>query len=184
MGVNSDTYDPAGHNIISNASCTTNCLAPFAKVLNDNFGIKSGIMTTIHAYTGDQRLLDFPHKDLRRARSAALSMIPTSTGAAKAVALKQFRITLFIVLPQALRNVLPAIAGQFIILFKDTAVISLLGLHDFLGTANVIVKGNQQWADRDAEVYIFVALVYWFFTFTMSKVSGRMEKAMGVGERY
>ncbi len=87
MGVNSDTYDPDSHNIISNASCTTNCLAPFAKVLHDNFEIKSGIMTTIHAYTGDQRLLDFPHKDMRRARAAALSMIPTSTGAAKAVGL-------------------------------------------------------------------------------------------------
>jgi len=87
MGVNSNTYDPKQHHIISNASCTTNCLAPVAKVLLENFGIKSGLMTTIHAYTGDQRLLDFPHKDLRRARAAALSMIPTSTGAAKAVAL-------------------------------------------------------------------------------------------------
>ena len=87
MGVNSNTYDPKQHHIISNASCTTNCLAPVAKVLLENFGLKSGLMTTIHAYTGDQRLLDFPHKDLRRARAAALSMIPTSTGAAKAVAL-------------------------------------------------------------------------------------------------
>jgi len=87
MGVNSDGYDPAKHNIISNASCTTNCLAPVAKVLNENFGIVCGLMTTTHAYTGDQRLLDFPHKDLRRARSAAMSMIPTTTGAAKAVAL-------------------------------------------------------------------------------------------------
>jgi glyceraldehyde 3-phosphate dehydrogenase len=87
MGVNSNTYDPRQHHIISNASCTTNCLAPVAKVLLENFGIISGLMTTIHAYTGDQRLLDFPHKDLRRARAAALSMIPTSTGAAKAVAL-------------------------------------------------------------------------------------------------
>lgn len=87
MGVNSDQYDPAKHNIISNASCTTNCLAPVAKVLNENFGIACGLMTTTHAYTGDQRLLDFPHKDLRRARSAAMSMIPTTTGAAKAVAL-------------------------------------------------------------------------------------------------
>ena len=87
MGVNSNQYDPSKHNIISNASCTTNCLAPVAKVILENFGIKSGLMTTIHAYTGDQRLLDFPHKDLRRARSAALSMIPTTTGAAKAVAL-------------------------------------------------------------------------------------------------
>lgn len=87
MGVNQDKYDPAAHNILSNASCTTNCLAPVAKVLLENFGIVSGMMTTVHAYTGDQRLLDFPHKDLRRARSAALSMIPTTTGAAKAVSL-------------------------------------------------------------------------------------------------
>ena len=87
MGVNHDLYDPASHNIISNASCTTNCLAPVAKVLLENFGIVSGMMTTIHSYTGDQRLLDFPHKDLRRARAAGLSMIPTSTGAAKAVSL-------------------------------------------------------------------------------------------------
>ncbi len=87
MGVNSNQYDPRQHHIISNASCTTNCLAPVAKVLLENFGIKSGLMTTIHAYTGDQRLLDFPHKDFRRARAAALSMIPTTTGAAKAVAL-------------------------------------------------------------------------------------------------
>lgn len=87
MGVNDSLYDPKEHHIISNASCTTNCLAPVAKVLSENFGIVSGLMTTIHSYTGDQRLLDFPHKDLRRARAAALSMIPTSTGAAKAVAL-------------------------------------------------------------------------------------------------
>jgi glyceraldehyde 3-phosphate dehydrogenase len=87
MGVNSNQYDPRQHHVISNASCTTNCLAPVAKVLLENFGIRSGLMTTVHAYTGDQRLLDFPHKDLRRARSAALSMIPTTTGAAKAVAL-------------------------------------------------------------------------------------------------
>jgi glyceraldehyde 3-phosphate dehydrogenase len=87
MGVNSNQYDPRQHHIISNASCTTNCLAPVAKVLLENFGLKKGLMTTIHAYTGDQRLLDFPHKDFRRARAAGLSMIPTSTGAAKAVAL-------------------------------------------------------------------------------------------------
>lgn len=87
MGVNHTTYDPRQHHVISNASCTTNCLAPVAKVLLENFGIKNGLMTTIHSYTGDQRLLDFPHKDLRRARAAALSMIPTTTGAAKAVAL-------------------------------------------------------------------------------------------------
>jgi len=87
MGVNSSKYDPKQHHIISNASCTTNCLAPVAKVLLENFGLKFGLMTTIHAYTGDQRLLDFPHKDLRRARAAGLSMIPTTTGAAKAVSL-------------------------------------------------------------------------------------------------
>jgi glyceraldehyde 3-phosphate dehydrogenase len=87
MGVNTNQYDPRQHHIISNASCTTNCLAPVAKVLLENFGLQHGLMTTIHSYTGDQRLLDFPHKDLRRARAAALSMIPTTTGAAKAVAL-------------------------------------------------------------------------------------------------
>lgn len=87
MGVNDGDYDPATMNIISNASCTTNCLAPLAKVLHENFGIERGIMTTIHSYTGDQRVLDAPHKDLRRARAAALNLIPTKTGAAQAVAL-------------------------------------------------------------------------------------------------
>ncbi len=87
MGVNDSTYDASKHNIVSNASCTTNCLAPIAKVLLDNFGIKRGYMNTIHAYTNDQRILDLPHSDLRRARSAAMSMIPTTTGAARAVAL-------------------------------------------------------------------------------------------------
>lgn len=87
LGVNDKEYDPTKHHIISNASCTTNCLAPFAKVLNDKFGIEKGLMTTIHAYTNDQNILDLPHKDLRRARAAALSMIPTSTGAAKAIGL-------------------------------------------------------------------------------------------------
>ncbi len=85
LGVNEKTYDPAKHHVISNASCTTNCLAPVAKVINDTFRINVGTMTTIHSYTNDQRLLDLPHKDLRRARAAALSMIPTSTGAAKAL---------------------------------------------------------------------------------------------------
>ena len=85
LGVNEDKYDPGKHHIISNASCTTNCLAPIAKVVHDNFGIQSGTMTTIHSYTNDQVILDFPHKDLRRARAAAVSMIPTSTGAAKAL---------------------------------------------------------------------------------------------------
>ncbi|WP_422735919.1 type I glyceraldehyde-3-phosphate dehydrogenase [Micromonospora sp. WMMD729] len=87
MGVNHDTYDPAKHTIISNASCTTNCLAPMAKVLQDTFGITKGLMTTIHAYTQDQNLQDAPHKDLRRARAAALNIVPTSTGAAKAIGL-------------------------------------------------------------------------------------------------
>jgi glyceraldehyde 3-phosphate dehydrogenase len=87
IGINVNEYDPAKHHIISNASCTTNCLAPLGKILLDNFGIVSGLMTTIHSYTGDQRLLDAPHSDLRRARSAAQSMIPTSTGAAKAIGL-------------------------------------------------------------------------------------------------
>jgi glyceraldehyde 3-phosphate dehydrogenase len=87
MGVNHEDYDPEKHNIISNASCTTNCLAPFAKVLRDTFGLKQGFMNTIHSYTNDQNILDLPHKDLRRARAAAMSMIPTSTGAAKAIGL-------------------------------------------------------------------------------------------------
>ena len=87
LGVNDDMYDPKIHNIVSNASCTTNCLAPVVKVLYDNFGIQKGSMTTIHSYTNDQNVLDFPHKDLRRARAAALNMIPTTTGAAKAIGL-------------------------------------------------------------------------------------------------
>src|ERR1019366_707754 len=87
MGVNDRDYDPAAHHIISNASCTTNCVAPLAKVLHDNFGIVKGMMTTIHAYTNDQVILDFPHKDLRRARAAAQNIIPTTTGAARATAL-------------------------------------------------------------------------------------------------
>ncbi|HEY0195765.1 MAG TPA: type I glyceraldehyde-3-phosphate dehydrogenase [Kofleriaceae bacterium] len=95
MGINLDMYKPAEHHVISNASCTTNCLAPVAKVLHESFGIISGLMTTIHSYTNDQNVLDLPHKDLRRARAAALSMIPTTTGAAK-----------------ALQEVLPAMAGK------------------------------------------------------------------------
>ncbi|MDQ0206692.1 type I glyceraldehyde-3-phosphate dehydrogenase [Alkalicoccobacillus murimartini] len=87
VGVNEDKYDPASHDVISNASCTTNCLAPFAKVLNDQFGIRRGLMNTVHSYTNDQQILDLPHKDYRRARAAAENIIPTSTGAAKAVAL-------------------------------------------------------------------------------------------------
>jgi glyceraldehyde 3-phosphate dehydrogenase len=95
LGVNDDMYEPDKHHVISTASCTTNCLAPVVKVLHESFGIEKGLMTTIHAYTNDQRILDFPHKDLRRARAAAISMIPTTTGAAKAVGL-----------------VLPALAGK------------------------------------------------------------------------
>jgi glyceraldehyde 3-phosphate dehydrogenase len=95
MGINLDMYKPAEHHVISNASCTTNCLAPVAKVLHETFGVVSGLMTTIHSYTNDQQILDLPHKDLRRARAAALSMIPTTTGAAK-----------------ALKEVLPAMAGK------------------------------------------------------------------------
>jgi len=87
LGVNEDKYDPKNHHVVSNASCTTNCLAPVAKVLHDKFGIKKGLMTTVHSYTNDQNILDLPHKDLRRARAAGLSIIPTTTGAAKAVAL-------------------------------------------------------------------------------------------------
>jgi glyceraldehyde 3-phosphate dehydrogenase len=87
LGVNDETYDKEKHRIISNASCTTNCVAPLAKVLNDSWGIESGFMTTIHAYTNDQQILDLPHKDLRRARAAALNLIPTSTGAARAIGL-------------------------------------------------------------------------------------------------
>ncbi|MDL4839302.1 type I glyceraldehyde-3-phosphate dehydrogenase [Aquibacillus rhizosphaerae] len=87
MGVNEDKYDAASHHVLSNASCTTNCLAPFAKILNDKFGLKRGMMTTVHSYTNDQQILDLPHKDYRRARAAAENIIPTSTGAAKAVAL-------------------------------------------------------------------------------------------------
>ena len=87
LGVNNDAYDPKKHHIVSNASCTTNCLAPFVKVIHDKWGVDKGSMTTIHSYTNDQNVLDFPHKDLRRARAAALNMIPTTTGAAKAISL-------------------------------------------------------------------------------------------------
>ena len=96
LGVNQEAYDPARHHIVSNASCTTNCLAPTVKVVNDSFGIVKGLMTTIHSYTNEQRILDLPHKDMRRARAAALNIIPTTTGAAKALAL-----------------VIPELAGRF-----------------------------------------------------------------------
>ncbi len=113
LGVNAEAYDPAAHQVISNASCTTNCLAPVAKVLNDEFGIVHGLMTTIHSYTNGQRILDLPHKDLRRARAAALSMIPTTTGAAAAVSL---------VLPE-LKGKLDGIAVRV-----PTATVSLVDL--------------------------------------------------------
>ena len=111
LGVNDDAYDPATHHLVSNASCTTNCLAPAAKVVNDRFGIKRGVITTIHAYTNDQRILDLPHDDLRRARAAAMNTIPTSTGAAKAVAL-----------------VIPSLKGKFdgIAVRVPTATVSLV----------------------------------------------------------
>ncbi|NPV09612.1 MAG: type I glyceraldehyde-3-phosphate dehydrogenase [Anaerolineae bacterium] len=117
LGVNEDQYDPAKHNIISNASCTTNCLAPVAKVVNDQFGIERGLMTTVHAYTNDQRILDLPHSDLRRARAAAINIIPTTTGAARALAL-----------------VIPELKGKFdgMALRVPTSTVSLV---DF--TANV-----------------------------------------------
>jgi glyceraldehyde 3-phosphate dehydrogenase len=113
IGVNDKSYDPAKHHVISNASCTTNCLSPVAKVLHETFGIESGLMTTIHSYTNDQKLLDLPHPDLRRARAAALSMIPTSTGAAKAIGL-----------------VLPALKGKLdgIAIRVPTADVSLVDL--------------------------------------------------------
>ncbi|MCZ7544606.1 MAG: type I glyceraldehyde-3-phosphate dehydrogenase [Anaerolineae bacterium] len=115
LGVNEDMYDPAKHHIISNASCTTNCLAPAAKVIHDNFTIKRAVITTVHSYTNDQRILDLPHKDLRRARAAALNLIPTSTGAAKAVAL-----------------VIPDLKGKFdgIAMRVPTATVSIV---DFVG---------------------------------------------------
>jgi glyceraldehyde 3-phosphate dehydrogenase len=116
LGVNEQTYDPAKHHIISNASCTTNCLAPTAKVINDTFGIEQGLMTTVHAYTNDQRLLDVVHKDLRRARAAAQNIIPTTTGAARALAL-----------------VIPELRGKFdgLSLRVPTATVSIV---DFVAT--------------------------------------------------
>lgn len=129
MGVNSDKYDPTKHHIISNASCTTNCLAPVAKVVHENFGILCGLMTTTHAYTGDQRLLDFPHRDLRRARSAAMSMIPTTTGAAKAVAL-----------------VLPELAGKLngLAIRVPTPNVSIVDLVVTIGKSDVSVSDVNQ----------------------------------------
>jgi glyceraldehyde 3-phosphate dehydrogenase len=133
MGVNDKSYDPAKHHVISNASCTTNCLAPVAKVLHETFGIESGLMTTIHSYTNDQKLLDLPHKDLRRARAAALSMIPTSTGAAKAIGL-----------------VLPDLKGKLdgIAIRVPTSNVSLVDLT--VRTAKPVNKDSVNQALRDA----------------------------------
>ena len=127
MGVNEETYDPAKHNIISNASCTTNCLAPLAKVLNDKFGIVRGLMTTVHSYTMDQRLLDGSHKDLRRARAAGLSIVPTSTGAAAAVA-----------------EVIPALKGKLdgLALRVPTPNVSLVDLSVELGKTVTVQEVN------------------------------------------
>ena len=128
MGVNDGRYDPRSHDVISNASCTTNCLAPAAKVLSDSFGIENGIMTTIHSYTSDQRLLDAPHKDLRRARAAALSMIPTSTGAAQAAAL-----------------VLPELQGKFhgLAIRVPTPDVSLVDLTATLSRPTGVTEVNE-----------------------------------------
>ena len=127
MGVNDDAYNASEHHVISNASCTTNCLAPVAKVLSDTFGIEAGFMTTVHAYTGDQVILDAPHKDLRRARAAALSIIPTTTGAAKAVAL-----------------VLPELKGKFhgLALRVPVPDVSLVDLTLTLSTATTVDEIN------------------------------------------
>ena len=135
MGVNHDAYDPAKHHIVSNASCTTNCLAPVAKVLQDTFGIQKGWMTTVHSYTNDQQLLDLPHKDLRRARAAALSMIPTTTGAAS-----------------ALGEVLPALKGKLdgISVRVPTPNVSLIDVAVLLGkktTTDEVNKAFEQAAN-------------------------------------
>lgn len=135
LGVNDKMYDPAKHNVISNASCTTNCLAPAAKVVHDNFKILKGSMTTIHAYTNDQRILDLPHKDLRRARAAALSMIPTTTGAAKAVGL---------VLPE-LKGKLDGYAMR--VPTPDVSVVDLVALTEKSTTAEEVNAAFKKAAD-------------------------------------
>ncbi|OGP96313.1 MAG: type I glyceraldehyde-3-phosphate dehydrogenase [Deltaproteobacteria bacterium RBG_19FT_COMBO_46_9] len=144
MGVNHKEYDPKKHHIVSNASCTTNCLAPVCKVLLDNFGIEKGLMTTTHSYTGDQRLLDFPHKDLRRARSAALSMIPTTTGAAKAVSL-----------------VLPQLEGKLngIAIRVPTPNVSLVDLTAQLSKAATAAEINKAMKEA-SETYLKGILAY------------------------
>jgi glyceraldehyde 3-phosphate dehydrogenase len=132
LGVNEDKYDPAKHHIISNASCTTNCLAPAAKVLNDLAGIKQALMTTIHAYTNDQRILDLVHSDLRRARAAAMSIIPTTTGAAKAVSL-----------------VIPELKGKFdgYAMRVPTSTVSVV---DFVATVDKAITKDELFAAFDA----------------------------------
>ncbi|MBW1616768.1 MAG: type I glyceraldehyde-3-phosphate dehydrogenase [Deltaproteobacteria bacterium] len=145
LGVNTDEYDGAKHHIISNASCTTNCLAPVAKVLNDKFKIKTGLMTTVHAYTGDQKLLDAPHKDLRRARAAAVSMIPTTTGAAKAVAL-----------------VLPELSGKLngLAVRVPTSNVSLVDLVVSVEKQNVTVEEVNSALKEASESYLANILGY------------------------
>jgi glyceraldehyde 3-phosphate dehydrogenase (phosphorylating) len=135
LGVNEKTYDPAKHHVVSNASCTTNCLAPIAKVLLDTFGIVVGTMTTIHSYTNDQRLLDLPHKDLRRSRAAALSMIPTSTGAAKA---------LHLVIPE-LKGKLDGYALR--VPTPDVSVVDLTVMTEKLATADSVNEAFRRAAD-------------------------------------
>jgi glyceraldehyde 3-phosphate dehydrogenase len=144
MGVNHQEYDPQKHHIVSNASCTTNCLAPVCKVLLDNFGIEKGLMTTTHSYTGDQRLLDFPHKDLRRARSAALSMVPTTTGAAKAVSL-----------------VLPQLEGKLngLAIRVPTPNVSVVDLTAQLSKAATVVEINKAMKEA-SETYLKGILAY------------------------
>src|SRR5215831_12719439 len=148
LGVNDKTYDPVKHHVVSNASCTTNCLAPVAKVLQDTFGIQSGTMTTIHSYTNDQKLLDLPHKDLRRARAAGLSMIPTSTGAAKAIGL---------VLPE-LKGKLDGVAirvptadvSLVDLTVRTTKPVSVQSVNDALkSAANGPLKGILQFCDEE-----------------------------------
>lgn len=144
MGVNHQEYDPQKHHVVSNASCTTNCLAPVCKVLLDNFGIEKGLMTTTHAYTGDQRLLDFPHKDLRRARSAALSMVPTTTGAARAVSL-----------------VLPQLEGKLngLAIRVPTPNVSVVDLTAQLSKAATVVEINNAMKEA-SETYLKGILAY------------------------
>jgi len=143
MGVNEDEYDPTTHHVVSNASCTTNCLAPMAKVILDNFGIQRGLMTTVHAYTGDQRLLDFPHSDLRRARAAALSMIPTKTGAAAAVSL-----------------VIPALKGKFdgLAVRVPTPTVSLVDAVMEVEQESTVAEVNQALKEATSRCLVYTDL--------------------------